>query len=143
VKGRAVCITFALLLFATSFSLSVASEEETILKAISLTVYFDGYVLVEYNLEVNPIVPAVNVTSLGQVMEDVTVVDQEGLPLDYSFLNGMIMVYSLGSEQITITYHTQDLTKKEGRYWTLEANTTTMTTVILPLDASIISLNKI
>jgi len=141
---REIRVILALsLLAASSYSSSAASEEEPIPQALSLTVYFDGYVLVEYDLGVDPTSPAVNITLFGQVLEDVTVEDHEGFPLDHSFTDGEITVYSLGAEQLTITYSTQDLTKKEGRYWTLETNATTNATIVLPSGASILSLNRV
>ena len=141
---RKIHVVLAFSLFvASSYSSFAASVEGPIPQDLSLTVYFDGYVLVEYDLEVDPTSPAVNVTLFGQVLEDVTVEDQEGLPLDYSFTGGEITVYSLGAEQLTITYNTQDLTKKEGRYWTLETNATTNATIVLPSGASILSLNRV
>lgn len=132
---------FVFFLFDSSCSLSIGAEP--VPQSLSLTVYFDGYVLAEYVLELDPTDPAVNVTLLGQVFEDVTIVDQEGLPLDYSLGNSKVTIFSLGSNQTTITYNTQDLTRKEGRYWTLEANTTTKSIVILPREASVISLSHI
>jgi uncharacterized membrane protein len=147
VKSRAKSIiqimTFVFFLFGSSSSLSIGAEIEPVPQSLSLTVYFDGYVSVEYELELDPTDPAVNVTLLGQVFEDVTVVDQEGLPLDYSLGNGKVTVFSLGANQTTIAYTTQDLTRKEGRYWSLEANITTTTTVILPREASVVSLSHI
>ena len=137
-----VVLAFSLLVASSNSSLA-SSVEGPIPHALSLTVYFDGYVLVEYDLEVDPTSPAVNVTLFGQVLEDVTVEDQEGLPLDHSFTDGEITVYSLGAEKLTITYNTQDLTKKEGRYWTLETNVTTNATMVLPSGASILSLNRV
>ena len=137
-----IILAFSLLVASSHLSFA-ASVEEPIPQALSLSVYFDGYVLVEYDLEVDPTFPAVSVTLFGQVLEDVTVKDHEGLPLDHSFTDGEITVYSLGAEQLTITYNTQDLTKKEGRYWTLETNATANATIVLPSGASILSLNRV
>jgi uncharacterized membrane protein len=119
------------------------AEKETVPHSLSLTVFFNGYVRIEYYVEVDPTDPTVNITLLGQVLEDITIVDQEGLPLDYLLKNGKATIFSLGSNQTTVTYNTQDLTRKEGRYWTLEANTTTNTTIILPTEAVVISLNQV
>ena len=142
-QGKIYAILAFLAFSASSPSLSASIEGELVPEALSLTVYFDGYVLVEYDIQVDPSFPAINVTLFGQVLEDVTVVDQGGLPLDHSFTDGEITVYSLGAEQLTVTYHTQDLTMKEGRYWTLETNATTNATIVLPLEASVLSLNRV
>jgi uncharacterized membrane protein len=108
-----------------------------------LTVYPDGFVSVDYTLLVDPTFPTQNITVFGQVLEDLLAVDKNGLPLDYSLNNYGLSVYSLGTEEISITYLTQDLTSKEGRYWTLELVAPANTRIILPLEAAIISLNKV
>ena len=83
-------------------------------------------------LEVDPSYPAVNITCFGQVFEDFTVVNEDAEPLDYSFDNGSITVYTLGSSQLLITYSTQDLMKKDGRYWIFEMNSPIDSTILLP-----------
>jgi len=118
-------------------------SEETTPETLFLTVYPDGFVSVEYTLLVDPTFPTQNITVFGQVLEDLLVVDKDGLPLDYSISNGTISVYSLGTDEIKLTYLTQDLTSKEGRYWTLTIVTPINTRIILPVETTIISLNKV
>ncbi len=108
-----------------------------------MTVYPDGFVSVDYTLLVDPTFPTQNITVFGQVLEDLLAVDKNGLPLDYSLINSNISVYSLGTDEISITYITQDLTSKEGRYWTLTLAAPINTRIILPVEATIISLNKV
>ena len=88
-------------------------SEETTPKNLFLTVYPDGFVFVDYTLLVDPTFPTQNITVFGQVLEDLLVVDKDGLPLDYSIGNYTISVYSLGTDEIKLTYLTQDLTSKE------------------------------
>jgi len=108
-----------------------------------LTVYTDGFVSVDYTLLVDPTFPTQNITVFGQVLEDLLAVDKNDLPLDYSLSSSGLSVYSLGTEEVSITYLTQDLTSKVGRYWTLAIDAPTNTRIILPLEATIISLNKV
>jgi len=108
-----------------------------------LTVYPDGFVFVDYTLQVDPTFPTQNITAFGQVLEDLLIVDNDGLPLDYSISNGTISVYSLGADKIKLSYLTQDLTSKEGRYWTLTIDAPVSTRIILPVETTIISLNKV
>jgi uncharacterized membrane protein len=65
------------------------------------------------------------------------------LPLDYSINNSTLSVYSLGTDEIKLTYLTQDLTSKEGRYWNLTIDTPVSTRIILPVETTIISLNQV
>jgi uncharacterized membrane protein len=71
------------------------------------------------------------------------VVDERNLPLDFSTANGEVVVYSLGSGTIRISYLTQDLTAKTGQYWTLRADVPVNATVNLPEAVTIISLNNV
>jgi len=139
--GKPVWATMILTLFL--FTVSAHPEETPTAEALGLTLYFDGFVLVEYSLKVDPTLPLANTTMLGQVLTDITVVDESGLPLDYAFTNGKMTIYSLGAELVKISYFTQDLTTKEGRYWTLQVVAPTNTTIVLPPEASIISLNQV
>jgi len=118
-------------------------SEETTPETLFLTVYPDGFVSVDYTLLVDPTFPTQNITVFGQVLEDLLVADKDGLPLDYSISNGTISVYSLGTDEIKLTYLTQDLTSKEGRYWTLTIVTPINTRIILPVETTIISLNQV
>jgi uncharacterized membrane protein len=118
-------------------------SEETMPKTLSLTVYPDGFVFVDYALLVDPTFPSQNITVFGQVLEDLLVVDKDGLPLDYSINNSTLSVYSLGTDEIKLTYLTQDLTSKEGRYWNLTIDTPVSTRIILPVETTIISLNQV
>ena len=113
-------------------------------ETLSLTVYPDGFVFIDYTLAVDPTSPTENVTVFGQVLEDLLVSGKDGLPLDYSIGNNYIVtVYSLGTDEIKLTYLTQDLTSKDGRYWTLTAETPVSTQIVLPEETTIISLNQV
>jgi hypothetical protein len=118
-------------------------SEEITPETLFLTVYPDGFVFVDYTLQVDPTFPTQNITVFGQVLEDLLVADKDGLPLDYSISNGTISVYSLGTDKIKLSYLTQDLTSKEGRYWTLTIDAPVNTRIILPVETTIISLNKV
>jgi uncharacterized membrane protein len=126
-----------------TFTSHPSFAEETTPEILCLTVYPDGFVSVDYTLLGDPTFPTQNITVFGQVLEDLLVVDKDGLPLDYSIINFTISVYSLGTDEIKLTYLTQDLTSKQGRYWTLTIVTPITTRIILPLQTTIISLNKV
>jgi uncharacterized membrane protein len=141
-KRASAYLLFTLLLILTLNSRPSFSEETTP-ETLLLTVYPDGFVSVDYALQVDPTFPTQNITAFGQVLEDLLIVDNDGLPLDYSIINGEISVYSLGADKIKLTYLTQDLTSKEGRYWTLTINAPISTRIILPVETTIISLNQV
>jgi uncharacterized membrane protein len=118
-------------------------SEETTPETLLLTVYPDGFVSVDYTLQVDPTFPTQNITVFGQVLKELMIIDNDGLPLDYSIINYTISVYSLGTDKIKLTYLTQDLTSKEGRYWTLRIDAPVNTRIVLPVETTIISLNQV
>ena len=122
---------------------SLGFSQEIAPITLVLTVYSDGFVYVDFTLQINPDFPTQNVTVFGQVLEDLLVVDSDGLPLGYSMDGITLTVHSLGTNQITITYLTQDMTSKDGKYWTLSVEPPIASRIILPEEAAIISLNKV
>ncbi len=141
---RAGAILGALLLIiASQLSPLAMANNPVTSEALTLTVYLDGYVLVNHELEVNQTFPSINASLLGETREEIIIVDEQNLPLDYTITESEALIHSLGATQIKMSYFTTDLTSKTGKYWTLNTEVTTNTTVKLPEDASIISLNNV
>ena len=133
------------MLLTTYFSSTIVlgSNPAAASESLTLTAYLDGFVLVSHELTLNQTFPSINVTLLGEVHEDMFVVDDQNLPLEYAVTNGEANIYSLNANHIKILYSTPDLTSKTGKYWTLTAQVITSPKIILPENASIISLNNI
>lgn len=132
-----------LLMIASQLSPLAMANNPVTSEALTLTVYLDGYVLVNHELEVNQTFPSINASLLGETREEIIIVDEQNLPLDYTITESEALIHSLGATQIKMSYFTTDLTSKTGKYWTLNTEVTTNTTVKLPEDASIISLNNV
>ena len=133
-----------LLLLAPHFSSTIVSASSPIvLESLTLTTYLDGFILVSHKLTLNQTFPSVNVTLLSEAHENLLVIDEQSLPLEYAIVDGEVIIYSLNASQLQISYSTPDLTMKTGKYWTLTAQVPTSTKVILPENASIISLNNV
>jgi uncharacterized membrane protein len=125
------------------FSSTIAIADSPIAsESLTLKTYLDGFVLVNYQLTLNQTYPTINVSLIGKTYEEILVVDEQNLPLDYSIVNNEAIIYSLNATQIIITYFTQDLTSKTGKYWTLTAEAPTNATVMLPETVSIIGINN-
>jgi uncharacterized membrane protein len=143
-KRTAAILATLLFLLAPHFSSTLVSASSPVVsESLTLTAYLDGFVLVNHELTLNQTFPSVNVTLLEGAHEEVLVVDEQNLPLEYAIVNGEAVVYSLNASQVKIAYSTPDLTSKTGKYWTLSAQVPTSTKVILPENASIISLNNV
>jgi len=110
---------------------------------LTFKVYEDGYVTVDYLVSLDPTRVEVNITLFGLIYQDLIVEDQEGLPLNYSQVEGGIRVESLGSTSAHITYTTPDLTNKSGRLWLFSVQAPISTTLILPEGSAITGLNQV
>jgi uncharacterized membrane protein len=141
--GTILGILFLLLVTSHFSSILVSASTPITSESLTLKTYLDGFVLVNYKLELNQTYPAINVSLLGEAYEEVLVVDEQNLPLDYSIVNSEATIYSLNASQIIISYFTPDLTSKTGKYWTFRTETRTNATVILPETVSIISINNL
>jgi uncharacterized membrane protein len=122
---------------------SVFAQESAVNRSILLTIYIDGVVEVEHSVSVDPTYPTANVSLFGQVVEDVLVVDENWLPLNYFITDGIISINTLGARTARIFYLTSDLTDKDGRYWSLNISVPLNVRITLSKDASIISLNVV
>ena len=136
--------TLLLLCIASHFLAELATANAQVTsESLTLTAYLDGFVLVNYQLTLNQTYPAINVSLIGETHEELLAVDEQNLPLDYAVTNNEAVIYSLNATKITITYFTQDLTVKTGKYWTLTAEAPTNATLMLPATVSILSVNNV
>jgi len=136
--------TLFILIFSINSSLvSVQAQQDYIPKELVLTVYADGVVMVEYYVELDVTYPRVEVVLFGEIYEDLIIEDPNGIPLDYSFIENGVNVYSLGANSARITYFTSDLTNKSARVWDLSLNSPINCSIVLPEEATIISLNQV
>jgi uncharacterized membrane protein len=118
-------------------------EFEAVAESTSFEVYVDGYVSVELTVNVDPRNPTANITIIGQVISDVLVVDETNLPLDYFRDDILLSIHTLGVTKVKISYFTQDLTEKDGRFWTFNVSTTTNSSILLPSQATLVDFNPV
>ena len=143
-KSKYGLLMVFLLVFPILGSLDVYAQPQFFKpQSLTLTVYADGVVSVEYIVGVDPTFPRVNITLLGKAIENLIVVDENDFPLDFSLVDGELVVDSLGSSLVKIFYSTPDLTNKTGKYWSLIVTTPINTTIILPAEATILSLSQV
>jgi len=110
---------------------------------LSFEIYPDGYVAVDYLVDVDPSRSRVNVTLFGELYLDMLVEDQDGLLLDSSPIEGGLSVDTLGSVSVLVTYSTPDLTDKAGQIWRFGVSTPISATIVLPEDSTIVSLSSV
>jgi len=112
-------------------------------KSLSLLVYNDGVVQVDYEAETDPSLARIEVELPGFLYESLLVVDQDGLPLDTSVTDEGASVDTLGSTGVVVTYLTSSLTSKTGAIWTLNVTSTITTSITLPQASTIINLSEV
>lgn len=140
VKRVLIAATVALLLLTPITQATPAAYEP---KRLTATIYADGYVWIEYEVEANPFLPSINLTLFGERFEDLIVVSGDGLLLDYNFIKNGLEVNTLGLTDIRVSYFTQDLTNKTGRLWTFTIDAPVNITVKLPQELTVVGLNKV
>jgi uncharacterized membrane protein len=138
--GVASVVVVLLLLVICFAPKPVAAEPP---EPMELTVFLDGFVQVNHSLTLAASDLYVNVSLLGETQQDMRVYDENNLPVDYTVDGDTAVIYSVGSQKISLTYLTGDLTSKNGKYWTLSANCTEKPALLLPENAVIISLNVV
>jgi len=140
VKTALIVITLALLSIAPT---AQAAPEIYEPKRLTATIYADGYVWIEYEVEANPLLPSIELTPFGRRYEGLIVTSSDGLMLDYNITQNGLVVETLGLTQIKISYYTQDLTNKSGRLWTFTIDAPIDVMVRLPNELTVVGLNKV
>ena len=139
-----IMLAFLMVLTILNFFVNVASAQETVKpKTLTLTVYPDGIVYVDYQVTVDPSYPRVNITVFGKTTENLIVTDGEGYPLDYTLMDDVMTVDSLGVYEVKISYTTKDLVTKYGKFLTLRFDSPVDVNVILSPNVSLVSLNQV
>lgn len=140
-KGRTPLILVLIMLMA---SVPVVAGQEAYTPAeLSFIIYPDGYVAVDYSVDVDPTKARVDVDLFGSLYQDMLVDDQDGLPLDFSLYDGGASIDTLGAALVFVSYATTDLTGKSGQIWSFTVETPIDSAILLPVGATIVSLNPL
>jgi uncharacterized membrane protein len=102
--------------------------------SLSLKVSSDGYVSIDQSISSNSSKTSVQVRLLSPIVSDFMATDQNGFPLSYEFSKGgaNVTVYTLGATLVNLAYDTDALTSKNGSVWTLQFQSESNSSVILP-----------
>ncbi len=111
--------------------------------SVTLTVYPDGYVGVEYDIVPPNYTSQISVPLLGSHVENLFVADENGDPLNFQDENGTLVVYLEKDSLVNVSYVTPDLTSKKGLVWTLSVNLSVPFTVVLPKSVVVVDLSDI
>jgi uncharacterized membrane protein len=143
IDNKRMILAMLALIALTSFTTPTATAESIFeVEALDLTVYRDGLVHVKQKIIVNELSPQIILPLLSPSIENVLVLDDNQLAVDYEIEGSNLTILTLGSEIITVEYDTVSLTKKEAEVWTFTADFPYNLTVFLPQNSTVIYLNK-
>jgi uncharacterized membrane protein len=94
-------------------------------------------------MQFNQPVLSFNVTLLSETIQNLLIVDENNLPLEHIINGDVAAIYNIGSTKIVLSYLTQNLTTKAGPYWTITTDYPESIELVLPQNASIISINTV
>jgi uncharacterized membrane protein len=140
--GRAVFAVMLIIILISFVTATAAGEVRFEVESMNLTVYRDGLVHVTQTLNVNELYPEIILTLLSSSIENVIVLDENQLAVDYEINGGNLTVFTLGAERVSVEYDTVSLTRKEAEVWTLIADNPYNLTVFLPQNSTVIYLSN-
>jgi uncharacterized membrane protein len=130
-------ITLVLFVNTSAFAESLFEVE-----SMNLIVFRDGLVHVTQTLIVSELSPQVTILLLSSSIENVIVLDEKEMVVDYEVTGGNFTIFTLGAECVLVEYDTVSLTKKDSEVWTLVVDNPYNLTVSLPQNATVIYLNE-
>jgi len=110
---------------------------------LSFTVYDDGYVVVDYTVDVDPTMVRVNVSLFGSLYQNLLILDQDLLILDSAPAGDGLTIDTLAAISASVWYETTDLTGKAGQIWTFATSTPIISTILLPVGSNITYLSSL
>jgi uncharacterized membrane protein len=134
----AVMAVITLLYFSAG---TVAAQSLFEVESVDVTVYRDGLVHVMQTVTVDELAPEITLSLLSASVENVIVLDEAELTVDYEINQDDLTIFTLGAESISVEYDSIALTSKEAEVWTLVTDTPYTSSVFLPQNSTVIYLN--
>lgn len=139
--GKKLLIIYAILLVLPP--LVVANGQEFTPTSLTVRIYPDGSTDLDYRLETDPTEARVEIPIFGGDLQDILVLDQDGTPLEWDITVTGILIDTLGSTEVQITYTTSSLTNKTGTKWSVRLTSPVNTVYTLPVNAILVGLEPV
>jgi len=139
----ALLTLFIVISLFSPFNATVAAEFEFDVESMTLKVYRDGLTHIAQALIVDDLLPQVTLPLLSSAAENLMILDENQLAIDYQQNDGNLTVFTLGASRVSVEYDTIALTNKEADVWTLILNNPYNLTVLLPKNSTIVYLNQV
>ena len=111
-------------------------------RTLDFTIYSDGSTHVFYELDANPLEPEFTVELFGQLIENVTIMDEDGFLLSYEINGSSAIIETFGASHITIDYDTHDLISKTGKIWEFSVDAPIQYSLLMPKDSVIVEMSN-
>ena len=132
-----VVIGLVLIALSTPIQQSFASS-----RTLDFTIYSDGSTHVFYELDLDPLELEVLVELFGEMIENITIIDEDGFLLSNEINRNSAVIETFGASQISIDYDTQDLVSKDGKIWTFSVDAPEQYSVVTPKNSVIIEMSN-
>jgi len=111
-------------------------------RTLDFTIYPDGSTHVFYELEVDPLELEVMIDLYGEMIENITIIDQDGILLSSEISGNSALIETFGASHISIDYDTQDLVSKNGKIWTFAIDSPEQYSLLTPKNSVIVEMNN-
>jgi uncharacterized membrane protein len=125
------------------FTVAAAAEVQFEVESMNVKIYRDGLAHVTKTLVIDEIFPEIFFPLLSLSVENLIVLDENQLAVDYLIDGGNLTVFTLGASRVSVEYDTIALTNKEADMWTLILNNPYNLSVFLPQNSTIVYLNQV
>jgi len=111
-------------------------------RTLDFTIYQDGSTHVFYELDVDPLALEITVELFGEMIENITVVGEDGFLLSNEIDHNLAVIETFGASHISIDYDTQDLVSKTGKIWAFSIDAPVQYSLLTPKDSVIIEMSN-
>ena len=111
-------------------------------RTLDFTIYSDGSTHIFYELDANPLEPEFTVELFGQMIENVTIMDEDNFLLSYEIDGNSATIETFGASHITIDYDTHDLISKTGKIWEFSVDVPIQYSLLMPKDSVIVEMSN-
>ena len=111
-------------------------------RTLDFTIYQDGSTHVFYELDVDPLELEVTVELFGEMIENITIIDEDGFLLSNEINHNLAVIETFGASHISIDYDTQDLVSKTGKIWAFSVDAAVQYSLLTPKDSVIIEMSN-
>ena len=111
-------------------------------RTLDFTIYPDGSTHVFYELDVDPLELEVTVELFGEMIENITIIDEDGFLLSNEVNRNLAVIETFGASHISIDYDTQDLVSKTGKIWAFAIDAPVQYSLLTPKDSVIVEMGN-